>query len=214
MRNIQKNMRPAIGEILLKSETFDQLDGQTKQELRDDLVAEQFHLCCYCMGRIEPTHLKTKIEHNKPQSIYPDLVLNYSNLLAACNGNDGNPLPQQHCDTAKGDREISKNPATDNVEALIEYKLDGTICSNNQEFQRDINSVLNLNHPTLIAQRRAMIDSIKDSIGGDFPNRRPGQNQLLNYITKFSSPNEKGQLKPFSQVVIWYLKDRIRRISS
>lgn len=79
-----------------------------KDELRVSLLTEQGHICCYCMQRISDSRMK--IEHWKSQDDYPELQLDYNNLLGACQGGEGSPKHLQHCDTRKGNTEITINP--------------------------------------------------------------------------------------------------------
>lgn len=118
-----------------------------KDGLRAALVAEQQGLCCYCMGNIQNESDKMKIEHWHCQAHYPDEQLDYRNLLGACLGGKGQPPKLQHCDTRKGDSDLLWNPADQvhNVQAWIIYGTDGTIKSNNCEFDQQLNEVLNLN---------------------------------------------------------------------
>ena len=72
-------------------------DYSKKDELRIALVREQKGLCCYCTSRIRPEENKMKIEHWKCQSNYPELQLDYSNLLGSCCGKTD---LCEHCDTS------------------------------------------------------------------------------------------------------------------
>ena len=74
-------------------------------ELKDSLLKEQGYLCAYCMARIDKDHMK--VEHFKPQSLYPQDILAYGNLLACCLGKTQD---ESHCDTSKGNAEISLSP--------------------------------------------------------------------------------------------------------
>jgi uncharacterized protein (TIGR02646 family) len=215
MRNIRKVASAAITQGLRKFKNYNDLDNSTKKQLRESLVKEQFHLCCYCMGRIEPTNEKTRIEHHKPQSLYPELTLDYENMLAACsnNHNRNDEESQLHCDESKGNVEISRNPAADNVEVLIEYKMDGRIFSKDDQFQYAIDKVLNLNSARLLNQRKSMIDSVQTSFNIDRPGKPLNQKQLQKYVEKWSTPNQE-KLEPFCQVVIWYLQYRLKRLRS
>ena len=94
------------------------------KELKDALLEEQGHLCCYCLSRISFEKMKT--EHWSPRT-NTNLVFNYNNLLAACTGNfcTGN-----HCDTLKADTPIAINPTDrlNNVENIISYSSsDGSL---------------------------------------------------------------------------------------
>ncbi len=112
-----------------------------KDELRKTLLNEQKEICCYCMQRIKKD--KMKIEHWKPQTGYPDLQLNYKNLLGACLGNEGKPKHLQHCDTKKGDELITINPTRHNCEILVKFSKSGEIYSDDDNINKDLNETLN-----------------------------------------------------------------------
>ena len=79
-------------------------DFAHKDELREYLLQDQGHLCCYCMRRIAADTMK--IEHWAPQSQHCELTLTYTNLIGACYGGEGKPFAEQHCDTHKGNDPI------------------------------------------------------------------------------------------------------------
>jgi uncharacterized protein (TIGR02646 family) len=208
MRNIKKSQKsPFIKGV-------DDFDDLHKTELREVLVREQFFLCCYCLNRIELDPEKTTIEHNKPQSIYPELCLDYKNLLASCNNRpkSGNKIKENelHCDSSKGDLEISKNPAIHNVEGIIFYSISCEIKSTDSEFDNQINKVLNLNSHKLISGRKAALDGLRKGLADRYPNSRPDKKQLLKEITRLETPDSNGKLKPYCQIGIFYLKKRLK----
>jgi len=110
-----------------------------KDTLRALLLAEQGGLCCYCLSRI--TADKMKIEHWHSQRHNEIEQLDYSNLLAACVGNEGRPWKEQHCDTRKGDRTLSRNPAdpSHRVDDLVRFPGDGRIISDDVDFDKELN---------------------------------------------------------------------------
>jgi len=90
-----------------------------KDELRKALLVEQGYICCYCMCTLHwddcnPQKNNVKIEHWKPQTKYPEKVLDYDNLLAACMGGEGDTDELQTCDTKKGNKELKYNPSNRN----------------------------------------------------------------------------------------------------
>jgi uncharacterized protein (TIGR02646 family) len=127
MRTIRKGAEPnsLVQHRHLEGADYENYRG--KDELRACLVQEQRGLCCYCMTRIGPNRDAMKIEHWHPQANHPEEQLNYSNLLAACMGNDGRRKADQYCDTSKGNRDLSRNPANplDRVEELTRFLGDG-----------------------------------------------------------------------------------------
>ena len=67
------------------------------QILKNALLAEQRHLCCYCCSYIKNTETEVQknsfhVEHFRPQAQNQDLSLAYNNLHASCNGDN-----RRHC---------------------------------------------------------------------------------------------------------------------
>ena len=78
MKRIVKGREPqSLLEHRLKS--FADYDNYSeKDELRESLLTEQGHICCYCMQRISADRMK--IEHWQSQDEYEELQLDYNNL--------------------------------------------------------------------------------------------------------------------------------------
>ncbi|HPE61051.1 MAG: TIGR02646 family protein [Thiothrix sp.] len=55
-----------------------------KQQLHEHLIAEQSGLCIYCERQIN--RAASHVEHVYPQSVFTDLVFDFQNLVASCNG--------------------------------------------------------------------------------------------------------------------------------
>ena len=179
-------------------------------ELRRALVTEQRGLCCYCMDRIHDDQ-DTKIEHWRPQRRFCDQQLVYRNLLATCLGGRGMPQSQQHCDTRKGDREISWNPADPrrHIETRIGYGPDGSIWSDDEEFNGELEDVLNLNLATLKSHRKGVLDSVAKWY--EKTRRRSGARSRLQSQRERWLP-AYGELEPFCQVAVWALDQRLSRL--
>lgn len=132
-------------------------DIRDKGSLRDALLHEQRHLCCYCMRRIDEKTMK--IEHFLPQSRYPDKALDWGNLLGACPGNAGKPWRLQTCDTRKGDREIRLDPKGALVDR-VRYSNSGHVEIDDPELQQEIDDALNLNTEQLAENRRHALQGL------------------------------------------------------
>jgi len=204
MRNIKKSGYTIHKKYKDAANGFDDL--KTKKEIRETLVLDQHFLCCYCMGRIEGKPDDTKIEHHEPQSLFLDLIFEFSNLLAACNS-EGKYC---HCDSSKGNTRISKNPAVDNVEALIGYDSQGKIFTSDPVFKKDIEETLNLNHMILVNRRKYALSSIQATINQKFPGSTPNKYQVQKYIILWSKPDSNGKLPKYCQVVIYYLQKKFK----
>ena len=191
---------------------FDNYPG--KDDLRHALFREQQGLCCYCMNRIRPERVSMKIEHWKNQRRFLSEQLNYRNLLGACLGGEGKPPHHQHCDTRKGDNDLKWNPAnpTHHIQTRVRYELDGSIYSNEADFNEQLNDVLNLNLPKLKNNRKTLLDGVlewwkreKSRIRGHVP-----RNNFVRKRDQFI--NSSAELRPYCQVAVWWLDQKIAKM--
>ena len=185
-----------------------------KAALRHALITEQRGLCCYCMGRIRNGPTTMKIEHWRCQSRYPADQLNYRNLLGACLGGIGQPPHLQYCDTGKGDRDLQWNPSdpVHHIETRLYYEMDGSIRSDDADFDAQLEDVLNLNLAFLRNNRKGVLDAVlewwrreKSRLRGPVPRVR------------FEAERDRriggaGELQPFCQVAAWWLEQRLARM--
>ncbi len=178
--------------------------------LRRALVAEQRCICCYCLCGIRPSGDAMKVEHWHCQDRYPAEQLDYGNLLGACLGNTGSPLKHQHCDTRKGNSDLSRNPAnpSHHVETLARYLGDGTIKSDDPGFDREINEVLNLNVSHLKDNRKAVLDAFKVTLQKRGSLKRITLERLL---ADWDGQSHANSLRPYCQVVVYWLRKRLAR---
>ena len=213
MRAITKSREPLSLTAHRKTLHSDYDNYQAKDELRHSLVTEQRGLCCYCMRRVRPVAAAMKIEHWKCQRHYRSDELKYRNLLGACLGGQGKPERLQHCDTRKGDSNVKWNPAdpVHHIETRIRYELDGSIRSDEGEFDSQLNDVLNLNLPELKNSRKHLLDAVlhwwkreKARIGG--PVSVDGLIRIRDQHV-----GGEGELSPYCQVVVWWLEQRLAR---
>ena len=209
MKHIDKGKEPSslITHRKQQNADYGNLPTKAKKEIREALLQEQGFVCCYCMQRIQEDTMK--IEHWKPQR-HAHSQLDYHNLLAACDGNEGAERKEQHCDTHKGEFEISINPADNvkNCEHFVEYRKNGTIYSKNHVIDEELNVILNLNVETLKENRATIIDQVKNEI-----TRVKGKNASwpIRYVKKIIRKYENKideKYIPYCQVVIYFLKKR------
>ena len=190
---------------------FEDLPG--KDDLRSSLVAEQRGLCCYCLCRIRPDLDSMKIEHWHSQSNHPQERLDYSNLLAACKGGEGTKN-HQHCDTSRGSQNISRNPANPQhvVDSLIRFRdHDGMISSDDPHFDDELNRVLNLNQPFLMERRKEVLEGFIEALGKA---RRLGSADWVRFLADWNGDSHSAELRPFCQVVVYWLQKKVRRANS
>ncbi len=216
MRAINKGREPSSLTVHRKTLHCDYDNYKDKNTLRHSLATEQRGLCCYCMGRIRPNRDEMKVEHWQSQACYSTEQLSYHNLLAACIGGQGKPTHLQHCDTKKGDRLLEWNPAdpTHHIETRIRYETDGTIRSNEADYDSQLNKVLNLNLPLLKNNRKQLLDVVLDwwkyekaKIGGQVPRDR--------YVRKLDQhTGGNDELKPYCQVSAWWIKQKLAKMAA
>ncbi len=186
-----------------------------KNALRQALLEEQGGLCGYCMRRVnfEPGKASnTRIEHVKPRTLSlaegkPEETLAYSNMILCCNGDiDGDK--NFHCDVSKNENEIHFSPFDQAVMDTISYSSkDGSIKSSNDVYDKDLNEVLNLNHPQLAVNRLAVIKGLVEVMG----RKTWKKTDIIHKLTVYSTKTAGGKLHEYCGVVIWYLNKKLRQ---
>ncbi len=216
MRAISKGPEPASLTAHRKNPHSDYDNYAAKAELRDALVTEQRGLCCYCMGRISSAVTSLKIEHWRCRSRFPHEELNYRNLLAACLGGEGQPRRLQHCDTRKGDGDLRWNPANldHHIETRLRYESDGSIRSDDLTFDAQLRQVLNLNLAVLKNNRKGVRDAVLELWNYE---RKRYQGPVLRARLERIRDRQMGKsdlLHPYWQVAVWWLDQRLRRMTA
>jgi uncharacterized protein (TIGR02646 family) len=169
---------------------FDNLQGEQKQALRNNLLAEQGYICCYCNKDISDDDFH--IEHFRPQETFEVLALEYYNLHASClrNQKSGAPI---HCGMAKGnwfDDALMLCPL-DNHEAKFKFYYDGKVDASTPVATTMVDR-LNLNAASLMAKREAEIAGI---LGADFISTAT-DDEYIKLFRKISRKNS-GKYQPF-----------------
>lgn len=164
---------------------FNRLD---KPKLRAVMYQEQGSLCAYCEQRLEEQPPEPRIDHWRPLAQHPELALHWENLYLSC------PTPET-CDVVKGQVYEKLNPAGNDPPSPAEFdygrhlgfglrgevyvRRDRGLSPNDldvlrlavehepDELERP-RSYLNLNHPALVAARKAEVDSEMDRLRRDF----------------------------------------------
>lgn len=186
---------------------------ESTEDLKNALLAEQGYVCAYCMRRI-PTpdpniDAQARVGHIKPRSKYPHLQLNYNNLVICCPGNIDN---QPHCDHSKGNELISFDLFSHQMEDSITYsKFDGAIVSSNELWDKEINQVLNLNHPKLKFNRRETLNGVISILN----NKRNKSSvwpihSMLGELNRWQNPDSSGNRLAFAGIVIAFLKKKLK----
>jgi len=210
MRAIVKRPEPASLVEYRAAGNTSYNDYRYKDGVRMSLVTEQRGLSCYCLSPIRPEVAEMRIEHWHSQDNYPTEQLVYSNLLGACLGGEGQPRSLQYCDVYKGNRDLSRNPSNplSQVEKLIRFEGSGRIFSDNLTFNGELENVLNLNVAFLKNRRKAVLDAFTGALS-----KRKGlpRKTLEKWLRDWNGESHAGELEPFCQVIVYWLKKRLAR---
>jgi len=226
MKRITKWGEPAsLVEHRARGDSYDDLSSDTKDKLRNSLFEEQGYICCYCMRRIPVTltqeqinqnYPSNKIEHSRCQARYVSLELTYRNLLIACHGNHGLPPQMQTCDTFKGDKDLSINPADTqrNIEDLIKYKANGEIYSDDTQINAELSEILNLNAEDLLGIREVFYKEIQSRIILEGKRRKGKDIQKKFYETEKRKLLEKknGRFIPYCMVGVYLINKKLAKL--
>jgi len=209
MKYIKKGTEPASLTEFRAAGGKDFDDYRGKKELSRRLMEEQGFICCYCMQRIKPETVH--IEHWKPQSRFPGFQLDYKNLLAVCDGNLGKPKPLQHCDTRKGDTEITINPTERQCESLVKFSSNGEVYSDDKTVSRELTDVLKLNNQTLVKNRKEVLDFVIRKLMAENRDGTWSKAVLKKEIRKWENTGTDGKYEPFCRIVIFHLKKKLAK---
>lgn len=186
--------------------TYAELRNPQKTIVKQSLIDEQGKICCYCGIRIDMYN--THIEHLVPQSVDESLQVEYSNLLASCEGE--NRLV--HCGHNKEnwyDPDKLISPLDTDCEQHFAFTYDGRIIPAYESEKTDASaetiSRLGLDTEKLNSLRGAAIEGILF-----LPDLTV--EEIDRFLLECRRPNEQGELLPFAstlQFVLQLEKDRM-----
>ena len=202
---------------------YDRLD---KQKLRWEMYREQRSLCIYCERRIVEGHPKPRIDHWRPLSRNPALALHWKNLYLSC------PSPET-CDSAKADRPLRWDDADPDMpwpvdrpyEDVVGFTSGGRIYVRSDVVLSDSTrralelaiadradgvqlrrSIVNLNHPALVAARVTAIKAERKRLETDFKNRTATRDEREVRATGLL---DKTQRPEFVSIRVAWLRKRL-----
>jgi hypothetical protein len=148
-----------------------------------------------------------KIEHFVARSDDPRRMYDWGNLLGVCDGVlRGGPEGEVFiCDTARGDRPLHVHPAKPppRPEDVFIIGKSGELDPRDAAAAADC-ATLNLNHPRLVARRRAVIDDLRKRLRKD-----DDAKAVRRLLQTFSTPTRNG-LPEHARVAIEYLQRKLR----
>jgi len=200
------------------------VDYHSIPELVDSLLEEQGYICAYCMRRIPCkdrlykkdgitftlTDEDHRIEHILSRENHEDKKLDYSNMVICCPGHIGD---EEHCDRLKGSNDITFSPLNQDFIATLSYKTDGEIISSNEQYNKEINDVLNLNTKLLKENRKNTWEAVKKELIAQKGGKPWNKTILSFYIKKYSSLNKQLKLIPYCGVVLYFLQKKLKQLA-
>lgn len=205
MLRIVKRAAPDCIHVLHRTPGADwgSVTGAQKAEMRDALLAEQGHLCAYCMRRVDATEHVCTVEHWRPRSAADTDPFAWPDLLAVCDGGGGGRHPREtYCDRHRGNKPLTQHPAhpTRNIEKSVAYDADGEIRAADAE-------ALNLNHATLKRNRSQVIDVVL-KLAGD-----ADATELRRLLKTWRSTVDHRR-KAYAGVAIYFLEKRLKLVEA
>lgn len=183
----------------------DDPDGNMRRrKLREQLIKEQGYICCYCMKRISLDH--SHIEHFWPQTHFPQMDLEYSNMFASCNG-DGIIELDGHCGHKKEDwwRADMIPPTESVIEKIFRYSVDGKIHSMPRKattvVAQDMITQMGLNSYHLKRNRREAIEGSEV-----FDEEEYSDEDIRNFIDYYLN-KDNGRYVPYCMAIVDCLKE-------
>ena len=145
----------------VKDAWSDENIGKIRYRLREYmLLEEQNLLCAYCEKEIDDNPKNSNIDHFKTRNLFPELTLEYSNLLVSCN-------VKERCSSFKDIHIRSReeyanivNPILENPNDFFDYLTTGEIVAKNEKGQFTID-IFQLNATSLIQCRFQVIKSLE-----------------------------------------------------
>ncbi|MEH2027890.1 retron system putative HNH endonuclease [Nostoc sp.] len=185
----------------------DNFQTPEKPVVHDSLLNEQGYICCYCGMRIsrETSH----IEHLKPRSSYPNLSLDYTNLITSCQGESEEPPPiPVHCGHKKKywyDEHLMVSPLEITCTDFFKYLPSGEIQSIDEPAKKAAAETtiekLALNISKLQNMRRLAIDAALIATDG----LSEAEIQLL--AQSYGKLDANGQHIPFCAAISYFFKN-------
>lgn len=178
-----------------------------KPIVHDALLKEQGYICCYCGMRI--TKATSHIEHLKPRSNYPNLALEYTNLIASCQGESEEPPPVPvHCGHQKKywyDEKLMVSPLETNCGNFFKYLASGEILATDELDKKDAAQTtiekLALNISKLQNMRRMAVEAILLDID------ELTETEIQQLVQGYEQLDVNGQYTQFCAAIAYLLKN-------
>lgn len=212
MKHIQKGKEPEFFRKWKEGESPDwnpdwaAFDGagEVKRNLMEHLIEEQGGICCYCNRELRDNDFH--IEHFRPKdgNRYPELALDYDNLLISCQ-RQLQPREPRHCGMKKDnwfEEGVMVSPLDQDCETRFEYLADGRICAAGNDSGADKTiKRLGLDIDKLRELRKAAFEAALEDID------TLGTDELRNLINVYRQRSPaNNRFQPFCVAIIQVLE--------
>lgn len=86
---------------------------------------------------------------------------------------------------------------------------DGTIKCGIEQYDTEINEILNLNHSLLKNNRKSTLKGVIQQLQ---KKRRWKATQIRNLLSHWNAKDRDGRYKPYNGIVVWYLKKKLSQV--
>ncbi|MDR9877058.1 TIGR02646 family protein [Pseudomonas allii] len=209
MRKITKGKEPAALTQWKRTHPkgrYRELTHEERSAIRQACIDEQYGLCAHCCDAI--TLDRAHNEHVEAQRDAQNRTVDFSNIVASCN------RPKQ-CGDSHAHQALPLTALMDECETELKFYLSGRV---EGLTPRAITSIQVLNLGDSREKNRALFNARRDIINTLLFNSRMDGSDLkienIDLLTiieeELQQPDENGQLKPFSPVLV----NVIRQISA
>ena len=161
-----------------------------RQQIREHMTAQQKYLCCYCCGTIHADNSHN--EHVRSRDCYPNLSMDYTNLLVSCIDNT-----HSHCGMKKDNADLPTDfvsPLQDDCEEHFCFYPDGRIDGQTDQGKHTID-YLGLNDYALVDARKNLYNECM----------RMAQYMGKEYVyTSYMQENDQGVLPRYVDMVTYF----------
>jgi len=168
MVNIEKNDEPEyftnakkkVASPKTKGAWADDEIKNIRFRLRKDILkSEQNGVCAYCEQSITSDKESSNIDHFRTRNLFPELTLEYDNLVVSCNSNNRCSNHKDNNIKIKNEYDNIVNPVKENPEEFFEFLPTGEILPKNERAEKTI-EVFNLNHKSLQQRREGIAKTL------------------------------------------------------
>jgi uncharacterized protein (TIGR02646 family) len=186
------------------NKTYNDLGHSERQDIRAQCTEEQFYLCAYCCARISGENHDTMNEHIQARDIFPNLSLDYANIVASC-------TTSNQCDDSHQNQGLPLTPLMGECETELKFYISGRVKGLTPRAEETIR-VLNLgddeaNNEKIIRRRRAAIESLLGTYGRTSSDWQLEDDDTLELMAEDLDQPRVGKLEPFAPILKQILQD-------